>query len=134
MLIEAWAGCLTDADDEEEDNAARGRHALIMRRFRRILVEQPDRALYIPELCEAIEVSERTFRICCSEQIGMSPKRYLTLRRMHLVRRALLIATLSAGSVTEIATRYGFWEFGRFAAVYRSIFDELPSETLRRAH
>ena len=105
-----------------------------MKRFRRILVEQPDRPLYIPELCEAIGVSERTFRVCCAEQIGMAPKRYLMLRRMHLVRRALLVGTSPNNSVTEIATRYGFWEFGRFAAVYRSIFDESPSETLRRLH
>ncbi|MFD2500918.1 hypothetical protein ACFSTI_21320 [Rhizorhabdus histidinilytica] len=34
--------------------------------------------------------------------------------------------------MTEIACRWGFYQFGRFAAQYRRLFGELPSETLRK--
>ena len=61
----------------------------------------------------------------------MGPIRYLTLRRMHLVRRALLRAD-SSTTVTRIATDHGFWELGRFSVAYRTLFGETPSESLRR--
>jgi AraC-like DNA-binding protein len=62
----------------------------------------------------------------------MGPKRYLLPRRMHLARRALRQAAPAAPSVTDIATRFGFWQLGRFAVEYQSLFGESPSATLRR--
>jgi transcriptional regulator GlxA family with amidase domain len=62
----------------------------------------------------------------------MGPKRYLLPRRMRLARRALRQAAPAAASVTDIATRFGFWQLGRFAVEYQSLFGESPSATLRR--
>ena len=62
----------------------------------------------------------------------MGPIRYLSLRRMHLVRRALLRADPSAATVTRLATDHGFWELGRFSVSYRALFGESPSESLQR--
>jgi AraC-like DNA-binding protein len=130
-LIEAMVGCLGEGQVREDRSALR-HHAMILRRFCRAVEENPDQPLYIPDLCTAIGVTDRTLRISCQEQLGMSPKRYLLLRRMHLARRALRESSPTATNVTEIATRYGFWQFGRFAGEYKSLFGELPSATLGR--
>ncbi len=130
-LIEAMVSCLGH-HETREDSVAQRQHELIMRRFRRVVEENPDQPLYIPELCKAIGVSERTLRVCCQEQLGTGPKHYLMLRRLHLARRALRAGSFDTTRVTEIATRYGFWHFGRFAGEYHSLFGESPSVTLHR--
>jgi AraC-like DNA-binding protein len=130
-LVEAMVKCLRGPKTDEETWAHRC-HETIMRRFRRVLEEDPDRPLYIPEICAAIGVPERTLRLCCHEHLGMGPKKYLLVRRMNLAQRALRTASPDVMTVTEIATQFGFWHFGRFSAAYRSVFGELPSVTLNR--
>jgi AraC-like DNA-binding protein len=130
-LIEAMVGCLVH-EVGGESGLAQAQHAIVMRRFRRMIEENPEQPLYIPEICKAIRVPDRTLRRCCQEYLGMGPKRYLLLRRLHLVRRVLRYATPEATTTTEIATRFGFWQLGRFAVEYQSHFGESPSATLRR--
>src|SRR6516165_6888782 len=78
------------------------------------------------ELCAAVGASDRTLRACCHEHLGMSPTRYLWLRRMNLARRALRVADRATTTVTEIATNYGFWELGRFSVAYRCYLGNRP--------
>ena len=130
-LIQAMMDCLGGAEVREDRSALR-HHAIVLRRFRRAVEANPDRTLYLAELCAAAGASDRTLRACCQEFLGMSPMRYLWLRRMHLARRALRVADPGAATVTEIATNYGFWELGRFSVAYRSLFGESPSASLQR--
>jgi AraC-like DNA-binding protein len=130
-LVHVMVRCLAEAVSVESTIGNR-RHDAIIARFEDFLEANPDRPLYLPELCAAIGVAERTLRVSCEEHLGMGPVRYLTLRRMHLVRRALLHADASKSTVTQIVTDHGFWELGRFSVTYRELFGESPSETLRR--
>jgi hypothetical protein len=52
-LIEAMVRCLGN-HEAREDSVAQRQHELVMRRFRRMVEENPDQPLYIPELCKAI--------------------------------------------------------------------------------
>jgi AraC-like DNA-binding protein len=130
-LVHAMVSCISGGESAET-SSAHHRHAVIMRRLEEVLEASPDRTFYAADLCAAAGVSERTLLACCQEHLGMGPKRYLLLRRMHLARRALLMADPATVTVTEIATNYGFWELGRFSVAYRSLFGESPSASLRR--
>src|SRR5690348_15764195 len=79
-LIEATVACLAHQEGRGSSQA-QGQHAIVMRRFRRVVEENPEQPLYIPEICKAIRVSDRTLRMICQEHLGMGPKRYLLLRR-----------------------------------------------------
>src|SRR4029077_13283378 len=123
--------CLTEGESSELTAGGR-RHDMIVARFEEFLDANPDKPLYLTEICAAIGVAERTLRAACEEHVGMGPIRYLNLRRMHLVRRSLLRADPSTATVTRLATDHGFWELGRFSVAYRALFGESPSESLRR--
>ena len=128
-LIQAVVGCLLDAETMESRHSPR---QPVIARFEEFLEANPDRPLHVLEVCAAVGVSERTLRLHCQAHLGISPHRYLWLRRMHQVRRSLVRADAAETTVTEIATAYGFWELGRFSVAYRRLFCEMPSTTLRR--
>jgi AraC-like DNA-binding protein len=103
----------------------------IVKRLDAFLHEHLDEPIHMAQLCDATGVSERSLRNACHAVCGTSPKRYLTRRRLEAVRSALAEARPGQDTVTRIATDYGFFELGRFAAIYTSLFGERPSDTLR---
>lgn len=131
-LTRAMVDCLTNTEATSTSTSAYTRLP-IMRRFEELLEQNADKPLYMAEICAAIGASGRTLRYHCLQHLGMSPHRYLQLRRLNLVRRALMMANSVATTVTQVATDHGFWELGRFSAAYRVLFGELPSATLRRS-
>jgi AraC-like DNA-binding protein len=131
QLIHIMVRCLTNGTSAETTTGYHRRDAIIAR-FEEFLSANPDRPLYLTEICAGVGVSERTLRACCEEHLGMGPIRFLTLRRMHLAHRALLRADPSKSTVTRIVTDHGFWELGRFSVAYRTLFGEKPSATLKR--
>jgi AraC-like DNA-binding protein len=130
-LVEAMVFCLAESHSDRPRNVSRHR-ARVMRRLEEVLMADPEEPLYMAELSAQVGTSYWTLRNCCLEYLGMSPKRYLWLRRMHLARRALQNADPEKATVTEIASDYGFWELGRFSVAYRSLFGESPSTSLHR--
>jgi AraC-like DNA-binding protein len=115
------------------DSLARQHHQLIIRRFLAMLEPHLIWPQDMQKVSDAIGVSSRTLRVAFQEQLGVSPTRYLLLRRMCMARRALQQADPRTTRVTDIATVLGFWELGRFAVRYREIFGEPPSSTLKAA-
>ncbi len=90
--------------------------------------DQLEQAPTVAQLCVELGVSRRTLQNGFQQVLDVSPLTYLKAVRLRQVRRALK----AARSVTEAATRFGFWHFGHFAQDYQVMFGELPSDTLRR--
>jgi len=93
----------------------------------------PARPVYTDELCAALCVSATRLHQAFSATFGISPHRYLKLRRMSMVRAALLSRAGPWRSVKGVALSHGFWHLGQFAHDYRALYGEAPSETLGRA-
>lgn len=117
----------------ERRSAAAASHVRAVRTAFEVLEARAGDAIYLAELCRAANVSERTLRSAFQNLYGVSPIRYLALRRMELVRRALRDADPRETRVSAIASRYGFTNLGRFAMEYRQLYGESPSQTLRSA-
>ena len=131
-LTAALAECLIPIDRRPTVVGNRS-HAGIMKRFHAMLATDPLRVIHPTEVCREIAISARLLTTCCQRALGMGPYHYLKLRQLHLARFALLLADPTKVTVTEIATAHAFWELGRFAVAYRTLFGETPSTTLRRA-
>jgi AraC family ethanolamine operon transcriptional activator len=86
----------------------------------------------IQDVCRAAGVSWRALDYAYREVFGVTPKQYLQATRLDGARRELYQGG-PASTVTDIANHWGFWHMGKFAADYRRMFDELPSETRRHA-
>jgi AraC family ethanolamine operon transcriptional activator len=131
LLLAARLGSIGAGASNERPAPPSQRRAAV-RRVEEWLDAQPGERASIPALCNVAGVSERTLEYAFRERLGMTPARYLKIRRLNFVRRELETAAPQGASVTAIALRSGFFDLGRFAGEYRALFGELPSETLRR--
>ncbi len=131
-LIQTLVACLTTPNIRADDPIKR-RHARIMIRFEEVLAEHLGKPLHTTELCELIGVTQRTLRSCCAEFLGMSPVRYMLLRRLSRARVALRDAAPDGANLSELVRGLGFAELGRFEAAYGAAFGETPLTTLQRA-
>lgn len=103
-------------------------HALV-RRAEDFCLAQEGAHARIGDICNQLSVSERTLRRAFISVVGLPPTVYLRNLRLTRVRRQLLENRELQLRVSDIAMQNGFWELGRFAADYRKLFGELPSQT-----
>jgi transcriptional regulator GlxA family with amidase domain len=90
-----------------------------------------DTPVAVSSLCRVVGRSERGLREAFYDVHGMGPKRWVLAERLKTARRALIRSDAGSITVTLVATASGFHELGRFAAMYREAFGEVPSQTLR---
>jgi AraC-like DNA-binding protein len=114
---------------------ARGRPRIdrgeVIRRSLAVLDSETVGRPSVADLATRIGVTERTLARAFYDAFGVNPLRYMTLRQLHRVRRAL-VGVAEPTTVSAVLMQHGIWEHGRFSGRYRAHFGESPAATLHR--
>ena len=119
----------TPSDKEPDLSAEQWRVLLVSRK---LISTNLAAGIRVQDLCQSLAVSRSKLERLFRSQIGVSPLKYITMRRLADVRRALKRCEPDSQCVAIVARRHGFRHLGRFSIAYRNQFGELPSETLRQ--
>jgi len=107
----------------------------VVDKVREYILAHREEPVTVADLCEALNVSRRTLQYSFQAVLNVNPVAYLRAIRLNGTRRALRAAAGDpAVTVADIAARWGFWHMSHFAADYKLMFGELPSQTLRNTH
>jgi len=107
------------------------RHRLVKKAEHYVFAHLDD-SIRMAELCREIGTSARSLEYASRSIYDMGAMEYLRTVRLNEVRKALLqTGSPARTTVTNAAMYWGFWHLGEFAAAYRRLFGETPSETLR---
>ena len=85
----------------------------------------------LKELASHSGVSERNLYYLMKRETGMTPYRLYQRHRLMRVRHQLVDCQCDVPHISWYAADAGFSHLGRFAALYREHFGELPSETVQ---
>ncbi|CAM4141082.1 AraC family transcriptional regulator [Kibdelosporangium persicum] len=90
-----------------------------------------DQPITVADIAAAARTTVRTLQRAFRAEFGMSPLNYVRDLRLRRVRAELadIRAGHSSGTVTEVASRWGFTHLGRFSRSYRERYGESPSTT-----
>ena len=84
----------------------------------------------VHQICDGANVNERTLRRLIQKKYKLSPKKFIHMLRLNEVRKSLKLQSKSS-NIIQVASEFNFWHMGQFSRDYKSLFGELPSETLR---
>ena len=132
QLLNRFLETLAEVEDKtEQPNARFGSYLQLVRKVEGLLHERPGEVIAVNQAAEALGVSRNTLHRAFLEVVETSPGRYIRNWQLSRARQELLDCKYS--SVTDCAIARGFFDVGRFAGYYSSLFSEMPSETLRCA-
>ena len=103
-----------------------------MRRAEEFIREHADEPMSLVDVAQAAQISIRSLTRGFKHKYGRGPMAYLRELRLQKAQMTLSAASPRETTVTQVAMRHGFYQLSHFAAAYRKMFQEAPSETLRR--
>ena len=107
------------------------RSKLIAQAEKKILAHL-EKPLTLKQLAENLVCSSRALSFGFKDLFGLSPMRYLKVRRLNAVRQHLKAREPENCTIAILASEFGFYSPCHFTQDYKAMFGELPSETLRK--
>jgi transcriptional regulator GlxA family with amidase domain len=101
--------------------------------IRKQLYEHMDGNLKVSDLAKQYSISERSLQSAFKSLFGFAPKLFMRQLKLNLVRHDLSYDVAEKTTIMRIAHKWGFTHMGRFSKYYTELFEENPSETLKRA-
>ena len=118
--------------DARSGGRARGMSAhMLVSECHRLTMARADLPPTIEELCAQLRTSRRSLQDSFRKVADTTPVDYLRAMRLNLVRHTLHRTLPHDHGIGDIATNAGFSQLSHFAAEYKRLFAELPSQTLR---
>jgi AraC-like DNA-binding protein len=102
----------------------------VVRRAIELMRTYPEASWTTAKLAQKTGLSARALQKSFARAGELPPMTYLRHLRLHRVHAELLNADPRSVTVTAVASRWGFFHFGRFAQQYYQQFGESPSVTL----
>jgi AraC-like DNA-binding protein len=102
-----------------------------IRRVIDLIEAKPGDPWTVVGLATHAHISVRALQEGFAREVGVPPMAYVRAVRLRRARQELREGVPESTTVRQVATRLGFLHLGRFAAMYRHEFGELPSATLR---
>lgn len=130
-LLALLSQCLGSANEDRSPGTPSTRGAAVHRAVE--FAHGEDGRVTAYELSLAAGVSQRTLEYAFRERLGTTPGAYLRLVRLNGAHRELLASDPHTTRVWQVASAWGFRHQGRFSALHRRVFGELPSRTLQRS-
>ncbi len=128
-VLSALIEALFSIQNNDNENIL-AKHSTIWKILENFIEENKYRAIKVSELSKIAKISERSLYPVFDERFGITPKAYLNKIRLNGTRSDILNSSMSDTKILNIANNWGFWHMGQFAADYKNLFGELPSETL----
>ena len=108
------------------------RRAKLIAQAEQKMLAHLEKPLTLKQLAQNLGSSSCALSFGFKDLFGVSPMRYLKIRRLNAVRQRLKASEPKNCSIAILASKFGFFSPSHFARDYKAMFGELPSETLRK--
>ncbi len=107
------------------------RRAKLIAQAEKEMLVHLEKPLTLKQLAQNLGSSSSALSYGFQDLFGLSPMRYLKVRRLNAVRERLKASEPERCTIAILASEFGFYSPCHFTQDYKAMFGELPSDTLR---